>query len=165
MSDWTETDDFDNDDSAESGNQGNNTIKALRDKQKADAALLKEMRKELDELRDVRKSSVVGEVLRSTGVNPAVAKFYNGDAEPAAVQAWVEENRELFGVQTEAASPGAPVQDAPPAISPTEQAAYQRVIDAGVDGVPPSNYNDAMSALLAANSREELAEVYKRFGG
>lgn len=158
MSDaWT--DDYNDD--AGPQDQGNNTIKTLRALHDADSQRIKELENKLNAMAETQKANVVDGVLKSAGLDPAVGKFYSGEADPAAVAAWVEENKGLFG------GAAAPVDDAP-SVSPIQtdqqQTDYQRVLDAGVDGAKPGHYQDAMAALMSATTREELSEVYRRFG-
>lgn len=177
MTDWNSNDE---DLDAILGNadgNSNNTVKVLRDKLKADNAAMKELRAEVDSLRNAHRATVVGSVLESAGLNPQAAKFYTGEADPTAVQAWVQENATLFGGAAVAVTPsaqdGTPLSGMPnliqtqvpalPAVPETQQQDYMRMLNAGVDGVPPSNYNDAMGAMGAAKTHEEFLETLARF--
>lgn len=147
--------------------QGNNTIKTLRDLHDADSKRIKALEEQLNGLQKEAAQSKVAEALASHGIPAKAAKLYSGDPDPAAVAAWAEENRDLFG--SVGTNPTEHIDDGPsitpaPTMSQQEQADYQRVIDAGVDGVKPGHYNDAMAALLAAQTPDELREVYRRFG-
>lgn len=148
--------------------QDNNTIKTLRALHDSDKETIKELKARLDALESAGKVNVVAESLKSAGMNPAVAKFYQGDADPAAVAAWIEENKPIFGAQPalDAGEGEPPAEQVPsPITTPQQQQDYQRVLDAGVDGVPPTHFNEALGALNAAKTREELQEVFRRFGG
>lgn len=174
MTDWNSNDE---DLDAILGNtdgNSNNTVKVLRDKLKADNAAMKELRAEVDNLRNAHRATVVGSVLESAGLNPQAAKFYTGEADPTAVQAWVQENATLFGgAQAPSAQDGTPLSGMPnliqtqvpalPAVPENQQVDYMRMLNAGVDGVPPSNYNDAMGAMGAAKTQEEFLEALTRF--
>ena len=176
MTDWNSNDaDLDEILGNTDGNP-NNTIKVLRDVLKADKAAMKELREEVNTLRNAHRATVVGSVLESAGLNPQAAKFYTGEADPTAVQAWVQENATLFGgVATPSAQDGTPqpiagtpnvIQTQVPAASvvpENQQVDYMRMLNAGVDGVPPSNFNDAMGALTSAQTQEEFMEVMARF--
>jgi hypothetical protein len=172
MADWT---DEDLNDILGTGENDNSTIRVLREKIKADNAAMKAMQAEVASLRDARKNDVVGEILLKAGLNPKVGKFYQGEADPTAVQAWVEENADVFGSGTTAVtSDNTPspmggigelrqnVVTVPP-ITPEVQVDYQRMLNAGVDGVPPSNYNDIMGALMSAQDENAFAEAMRRF--
>lgn len=138
--------------------------KALRELHDKDRERINALEAELLALRQERNASKVAEMLESHGIPKGAAKLYQGDADPAAVAAWAEENADLFGAG--GTNPAVHKDDAP-SVSPMsqqEQDDYQRVIDAGVDGVKPTHFNDAMAALMAATTREELQDVYRRFG-
>lgn len=160
-------DDFSND-QGQQPQRENNTIKTLRDMHDADSNRIKALEQQLAALSAERAEMKVGELMESHGLPRKAAKLYQGEADPAAVEAWVAENKDLFGVQS--ASPTQTPVDDGPSVTPTQsmsqeqQDDYQRVLNAGVDGVKPGHFNDAMSALLAATTREELQEVYRRFG-
>lgn len=168
MSDWTE--DADLNEILENGG-GNNTIKVLREKIKADNDAMKELRQEVASLRDARKADLVGEALKSAGINPVAAKFYSGDANPTAVQAWVSENAALFGANsnpvtnTQQENTPSPIAGVPqvqateirvPAVPPVAQVDYLQMLNAGVDGQPPSNYNDLMGRLNSIDNQEDF---------
>lgn len=161
MSNWTDDiDGFLGDPS-----QDNATIKVLREKIKADGEALKTMREEVATLRSHQRATLVADELKSAGVRPEVAKFYTGDADPAAVKAWVEENAPLFGAPQQVAQEVTAQEAAPqaaPVFTPDSQAAYQRMMSAGVDGVPGSNFNDAMGALANATSLDELMAAMRQ---
>lgn len=137
--------------------------KALRDLHDQDRQRIQALETELSELRKERVQTKVGSLLESHGLSPQVAKFYQGEADPAAVAAWAEENKALFGG---AASPA--LQEQAPAPTPVvnqeQQDAYEQMLSAGVDGVKPTHFNDALAALQSVTTREELQEVYRRFG-
>jgi hypothetical protein len=93
-------DDFDAD--AEGGSDDSNLVKDLR-KQLKEA---KKAREEADliiaEANKVARSKSVADSLTAKGVRPELAKFYTAeDASSDAVNAWVTENAELFGIDTD----------------------------------------------------------------
>lgn len=153
--------------------QDNSTMKILRAKIKADAQKMKEMEQQLQTLNAARAASVVTDALTSAGINPAYAKFYAGEADPAKVAEWIGENKELLGVSAPQGSgtqmPAGPMNvpdQAPPSISPDTQAAMQRMIGlSGIDGLPPSNYNDILGALTSASSEDDLRAAFSKYGG
>lgn len=168
MSDWTEDADLNE---ILEGTGGSGTIKVLRDKIKADNEAMKTLRQEVAALREDRKTDLVGKALESAGINPAVGKFYSGDANPTAVTAWVSENAALFGANSNTATNNqpentpSPIAGVPqvqnteirvPATPPVDQVDYARMLNAGVDGQPPSNYNDIMGKLNSIDSQEEF---------
>lgn len=147
----------------------NSTIKILRAKIKADNDAMKQMRNELNSMREMQRGNVVGEALKSAGLNPAAASLYTGEVEPTAVSAWVEANKGFIAPASatppvpagepnpeQQAFAGAPAQGTAPAITPDTQAAYQRMITAGVDGVPGSNFNDLLGQLQNGSEADVL---------
>lgn len=157
--------------------QDNATIRVLREKIKADAKALEKLSSEVATLRDGQKGDIVGKALKSAGVPqekiPLAADLYKGDLEATAVSAWATQYAPLFaGGAT--ASPGenpeektiagTPAQGTvDPVFTPDTQAAFQRMITAGVDGVPGSNFNDAYGALTNAGSMEDLMAAIQTF--
>lgn len=175
MSDaWT---DDDLDDILGNSAGDNSTIKLLREKIKADNAAMKQMRTELDTMRNQNRGTIVKDALKSAGLSEGAAGMYQGEADPTAVQAWVEANRGWIapaGAQPvqQSQNPdedppqgaGAPAQGTAPAVfTPDTQAAYQRMITSGVDGVPGSNFNDALGGLQGAQSMEDLLGVIQQY--
>ncbi len=175
MTDWTNDDDI-NEILGIPSEGENTTVKTLRAKIKADAEAMKTLRQEVAALNEGRKAEVVNAVLASAGINPKVGKFYTGEANPTAVQAWVQENADVFGgtvqVPSNIEATPTPLGGIPQvtqaelrqaALTPNEQVDYQRMLNAGVDGVPPSNYNDIMGALTGAATQEDFMAAMKRF--
>ena len=154
--------------------QDNSTIKVLREKIKADNAAMRQMRTELDSLRTTQREKIVEGTLRSAGFKSGAASLYSGDPDPTAVQAWVEANKDFLAredgtpqvqmtVQPQEIA-GTPAQGTAPAVfTPDTQAAYARMISAGVDGVPPSNFTDALGSLQGAKSIEELMQAIQTY--
>lgn len=155
--------------------QDNNTMRILRAKIKADAQKMKDMEQQLHALNAARSASVVNDALTSAGINPAYAKFYSGEADPTKVAEWIGENKELFGPVQQAPNTPAPqmpagpmnVPDqAPTSITPDTQAAMQRMLGlSGVDGIPPTNYNDILGALTSAASEDDFKAAFAKYGG
>lgn len=156
----------------------NSTIRLLREKIKADGTAMKQMREQIETLTNMNRGTIVGDALKSAGLNPNAEKLYKGEVNPTAVQAWVEENKEFLApVQTavpqvtqvvdpeaDGTAAGAPAQGtAPPVFTPDTQAAFQRMVTAGVDGVPGSNFNDAMGSMQNAQSMEELLSAISQY--
>ncbi len=174
MSDWD--DDIDNllGDPA----QDNNVVRVLREKIKADKAAMRDMRTQIETLQADRSRNIVDGALTSAGIDTRYAKFYQGDPDPAKVSAWVDENKDLFGVAvqtsatqntTQSNMPPGPmnVPDQPePTITPDTQMAMMRMMSMnGVDGVPPSNYNDILGKLSGAADENAFKDALRQFGG
>lgn len=160
------------------GNTGDNsTIKVLREKIKADNAAMKQMQEQIKTLSAANLTPMVKDALKSAGLTENAYKGYKGEADPTAVQAWVEANKDWIAP---AGTPAAPIQSldedppqsagapapgtAPAVFTPDSQAAYQRMITAGVDGVPGSNFTEALGGLQAAQTMEELMAIIAKNG-
>ena len=153
----------------------NSTIKLLREKIKADNAALKEMRTELDSLRNQNRGSLVEGALKSAGFKTGAASLYQGDADPNAIQAWVDANKDFLAREDGYTPPppagapsdpeqqtfaGSPAQGSQQTVfTPDTQMAYQRMISAGIDGQPGTNFTETLGGLQNANSMEELMAI------
>lgn len=152
----------------------NSTIKLLREKIKADNAALKQMRTELDSMRNQNRGSLVEGALKSAGLKAGAASLYQGEADPTAIQAWVDANKDVFAREDGSTPPpagvnadpenqtfaGAPAQGTQQSVfTPDTQMAYQRMITAGIDGTPGTNFTETLGGLQNANSMEELMAI------
>ena len=152
----------------------NSTIKVLREKIKADGKAMAEMRSQIDKLTNASRTPMIEEALKSAGLNTGAAALYTGEADPTAIQAWVEANKGFLapaGAQPIATDPnvdpptvaGAPSQGTTePVFTPDSQAAYQRMMTAGIDGVPGTNFTEALGALQGADSMEALLSAIQQ---
>lgn len=74
-------------------------IRNLRKQFDAQAKELKELREFREGVERQKRSDNVAGVLKAKGVNPAAAKFYTADdTSDEAINKWLEENGEVFGV-------------------------------------------------------------------
>lgn len=176
MSDW----DDDIDDLLGDPAQDNNVVRVLREKIKADKAAMRTMREQIETLQADRATNVLNGALSSAGIDTRYAKFYQGDPDPAKISAWIDENKDLFATAVQQPNqvpentappqmPGGPmnVGDQPePAITPDTQAAMMRMMGMnGVDGIPPSNYNDILGKLSGAADEDAFKQALRQFGG
>lgn len=79
---------------------GNNTVKTLRDQLKAKDKALTAAAAELEEFRATKRQSAIAKALSAKSAKPELAKFYpaDGDTSDEALNTWLEENAELFGI-------------------------------------------------------------------
>lgn len=82
-------------------------IKNLRQHAKEQAAALKAAQERLDAFEKKERETTVKEVLKAKGLPEKVAKFYDGDASEDAVDQWLKENGDVFGVAPAAGNDGA----------------------------------------------------------
>lgn len=140
-------------------NEGNDGgIGSLRKQYKKLLEQNKEMAEQLAAIQSSHNANQIDQILRLRGVNPAVAKFYpQGRATTAeAVEEWIEENRDLFGVPTEAPGPVAS------SLSPIEQEGYEIVRK--IQAAEAATQADFEAKLAAAGSQEEVLALMKEFG-
>ena len=97
-----EDDDIDNEQFASEGD----LLKKLRKAKRADEKRIKELTEQLDSLSKVQRERTVKEVLESKGVNAKAARLIlkdiEGDVSEEAVNGWLEDNAEIFGIKIDA---------------------------------------------------------------
>lgn len=144
--DWDDNDDFEND-----SNLVKDLRKQLREAQKA----RDEAAAEISQLKTVTRATSLKEVLSAKQLNPKLAAFYPSDGEvtPEAVDAWVSQYADVFGVTT----PEPDVQ-ADPALDPAQAAAYLRMV-AGDNAPGPQQNADAAARIASATSKEDLLKI------
>lgn len=141
---------YDDDDDLD---EGTDLVRDLRAQIKA---LKSERDKAAQEAADFRmkaRQSTVQELLQARGVKPGIAKFIPEDIEGTdAVNAWLEENAELFGVTLD---PGAD------ALADAETAQESGRLQAlGSAAVPPGKVSDLTARLEAAQSNDEVDAIW-----
>lgn len=82
---------------------GTDLVKKLRKAERLKEKRIKELETELSEIRGARRTDVINSVLSERGVNTKIAKFIPSDVEPTpdALNSWLEENADVFGIQLE----------------------------------------------------------------
>lgn len=95
-------DDIDTDDDNNEGD-ASSLVKNLRRQLKAAKKELSEASQFIDEVKAERRKGSVAEALEARGADKKYAKFYtDSDATPEKVEAWIVENADLFGIDTDA---------------------------------------------------------------
>lgn len=151
-SDWDdENEDFETEDS--------NLVSNLRKQ-------LREAKRERDELAETvskltveTRSTKLADLLKSKELSPKLAKFFPADDEvtPEAVDAWVKENADVFGISTK--DDKADEQSAEIA---AEAATYQRMTqtsESAGDTGDPAKFQDLAARIQSASSLEELQSI------
>lgn len=130
-------------------------VKDLR-KQLREALKVKdELSATVENLSKTTRTSQLKDVLSSKSLNPKLAGFYPSDGEvtPEAVDAWVSEYADVFGIQTQAEEPD---------VNPAEAALHQR-ISASSDlfnaSPSPAKFADLEQRIAKAASLEELQQI------
>lgn len=141
----SDDDEFDTDIDGDDGD-GSKLVKDLRRQLKEANKRAAEADAVVAEANKVKRSQSVAEALRAKGVRPELAKFYtNEDASADAVGAWVTENAELFGIDTDSGADD-------------ETVAAADAVSRASASAPPQNPGSAESMLhdLRTLSRAEL---------
>jgi uncharacterized Zn finger protein len=133
-------------------------LKQLRKELKTKSKMLNDMETQLSTIKAEQRQSTIKSVLESKGVSPKIAKFIPQDIEPSAeaVNSWIEENAEIFGLTV---------------TTPSEQEepnlATLRQIDAvTANAQTPAGSEDLLLRIQQAGSAEELeALIYAQGGG
>lgn len=147
---------------------GTDLVKTLRDRGDKAEKRVKELEDLVTKLSGQVKTTTITDVLKAKNVNPKIAKFIDiqGDVTQEAVEAWLKENGELFGVKAEEeAAPSGESQE--PAVTTDPrlaqvQAAQQRMNAVESGGQQPL----ADDALLAKLTSPDLTpkELYQLLG-
>lgn len=152
----------------ESQDQQQRPPKWYRDKLEADSKAMKEMREELDRLRQESRQAKVAQQFAAKGFNPAAAALYGG--EPDKADEWLSTYGALLAQRPEgdAQQGSEQIPAGPPASSvpPEVQEQMQRMQTAGVGPAarPQGSEAELAAAIKAANSPEELAKIMRANG-
>jgi len=110
----------------------------------------KELEQELDGLKSQTRQRTVKDVLQAKGLNPKIAAFIPQDIDTSeeAINQWVTEYGDVFGIQT-------PSEEKPAQKSP-EVLAQARINNMVATGSAPDIDEDAFAKIASAKSREDL---------
>lgn len=137
-----------------------NGPKALRDAYKALKQQNDELNQKLTSFLETQQKQQMATVFSTLGVPEAAQKLYQGDANPEAVSAWVNEMRSAFGTGTaQGDTTPAPVQTQP-ALNAEQAEQYQRMTQAGSEGTPMGNVE---AAQLGVNNATDLQGLIAAF--
>lgn len=147
-----EDDDIDNEQFATEGD----LLKKLRKAKRADEKRIKELTEQLESLSKVQRERTVKEVLESKGVNAKAARLIlkdlDGDVSPEAVNGWLEENADLFGIKIDAPEPKA---------SEMDRAALRQQDILTQGAVTPDRAEDISMRMDNASSADELLALLR----
>lgn len=130
--------------------EGNDLIKQLRKKARADEKRLKELSEQLEGFSKAQKESVIKKVLETKGVSPKAARLILNeitDVNEDTVSNWIDDNAEMFGLQTQ--SQGTPEQT-------LDRAALRQQDIVTQQAVTPDRAEDAAMRINEATSAEEI---------
>jgi hypothetical protein len=135
--------------------------KALRDAYKSQKAQLDELTQKLTGFMEREEKAQMATVFESLGVPDAQA-VYQGPNDPEKVKEWVNTMRSTFGGgQPQQAATEQPIT---PALPASMQAQYERLSQAGQDGVPAGNVEAAHAAVNDATDINGIINSFKNLG-
>jgi hypothetical protein len=152
--DWDDSDDYEGGD--EFPQDESNLVKNLRKQLKEALKAKDELANEVQTLSKQTRTVTLKDVLTSKSLNPKLAAFYPSDGEvtPEAVDAWVKEYADVFGIQTQD-------EEAEPSVSAADVALHQRM--AQTTDLPGNaqlaKHADLQARIAAAKTPEELQEI------
>jgi hypothetical protein len=140
--------------------QGTDLVKQLRSALRKANTELKEAREASARAERESRSRSLADVLKEKGLDAKVAKLYPSDADATAeaVDAWLGEYGDVFGI----------AQAAPETTATPEQIQAARAVSGAAASAPAAVHALDVNALLAeirnASSEAELDEAYKKAG-
>lgn len=140
--------DFD-DEELESEETGGDLVSQLRKATKKKDKQLKELMEELNSIKSSQRTNSIKSVLAERNLNPKIANFIPSDldASPEAIDNWIVENAEVFGLKVEK-----------PQVAP--DVATLRQIDAvAANAQIPVGNDDLFLRLDQAQSAEEIEQM------
>jgi hypothetical protein len=144
-----EDDDLDTDSSVDGGD----LVKKLRKAKRADEKRIKELTDQLETYTKLQREQTVKSVLDKKGVNPKAARLILKDIDDVneeSVSNWLEDNSDLFGLQT---------QNAPQANVDIAALRQQDVLTQGA--VTPDRAENLELRLNNASSTEEILDLLR----
>jgi hypothetical protein len=130
--------------------EGNDLLKQLRKAKRADEKRIKELSEQLEGFSKAQKESVIKKVLETKGVSPKAARLIMNeitDVSEDSVSNWIDDNAEVFGLQTQAQ--GTPEQT-------LDRAALRQQDIVTQAATTPDRAADSLMRLNNAASAEEI---------
>lgn len=135
--------------------------KALRDAYNKQKAQLDDLTSKLTSFMEREEKAQMATVFESLGV-PGAQAVYQGPNDPAKAKEWVDTMRQTFGGgQPQQAATEQPIT---PALPASMQAQYERLSQAGQDGVPVGNVEAAHAAVNDATDINGIINSFKNLG-
>lgn len=140
------------------GTEGNGP-KALRDAYEAMKKQNDELNQKLTSFLEEQQAAKMATVFESLGV-PGAQAAYQGPNDPQKAKEWVESMRSVFG------NPGGtpPVVEQPvtPALPASMQAQFERMTEAGQQGVPVGGFEAAQASINDASTSADIIAAFQR---
>jgi len=147
---WDE--DEDDTDVNESSMDGSDLLKKLRKAKRADEKRIKDLTDQLEGFSKAQKESVIKKVLEDKGVSPKAARLIarelEGDFTEDSVSNWIDDNAEVFGLQTR--------QVAEQPANTLDRAALRQQDIVTQQAITPDRAADSLLRINNAASAEEI---------
>jgi hypothetical protein len=143
---------YDEDDDIDFEDGPQDVVKQLRKVNRTLEKRLKELEQEAHSLKSQTRQRTVKDVLTSKGVNPKIAAFIpqDLDATEEAVNNWLNEYGDVFGLKTDGEQ-----DNAPASVNPA-LAAQKRINDVVSTGTPPGVDEDMYAKMANVKNAAEL---------
>lgn len=157
MSNWG----YDDNDNAQAGNNldGPKALREAYDKLKQQND---DLNTKLTSFLEDQQKQQLGRVFNALGV-PAAQQHYKGDADPQAIEAWVNDMKATFGGSS--AAPASEPVTSQPTMNPAEQHQYNMMVQAGQNEAPLGNFEAAQTGLSAATDVNSLIAAMAKLNG
>ena len=148
--------DDDDEDVIQSQQSESDLLKQLRKELKIKSKVLSEMEGQLSSIKTEQRQNVIKSVLESKGVSPKIAKFIPADIEasPEAVDNWIADNADVFGLTVQT-----------PAEVQPDLAALRQIDAVTANAQSPAGLDDIYLRLQNAESAEEITNMIFQQGG
>ena len=149
-------DDLELEDSKQRQSSDSDLLKQLRKELKTKTKILSEMETQLSGIKSEQRQSVIKSVLESKGVTPKIAKFIPADidASPEALDNWIQENADVFGLTVQSPSEVQP-----------NLAALRQIDSVTANAQSPAGLDDMYLRLQNAESADEITNIIFQQGG
>lgn len=137
--------------------------KALRDAYDALKQQNQELQSGLAAVQKQLRDASVTSTLNELGIPATAAEQYKGEADPAKVREWATTMQNLFGGGSGVPNTPTPVDQAP-ALTPEQQAQFQRMNSVGAEGQPLGNAELAHAQINDATDLNGLLAAWKQLG-
>jgi hypothetical protein len=148
--------DDDDEDVIQSQQSESDLLKQLRKELKIKSKVLSEMEGQLSSIKTEQRQNVIKSVLESKGVSPKIAKFIPADidASPEAVDNWIADNADVFGLTVQT-----------PAEVQPDLAALRQIDAVTANAQSPAGIDDLYLRLQNAESADEITSMIFQQGG
>ena len=147
---WDDEDDDIDNNIPESQMDGSDLLKKLRKAKRADEKRIKELSEQLEGFTKAQRETVIKKVLETKGVSPKaarlVARELEGEINEESVSNWLDDNAEVFGLQTQQEQPEKTL----------DRAALRQQDIVTQQAITPDRAEDAFIRMNEAQSAEEI---------